>query len=328
MSWWDDSSDDGSWTESWWKCNQCSGWTPKKKGKCRRCGIKKAWGEWADLGSVIPTFPPASGVVVPGTTNRLAQRQASPPQTGQASQSPSQVDQTSDAINSYEAQLKSLPQSLEFAEIRAQMEARVATLKRSITQSKPIDAQISACSAALLRARIKLAEQTTTFQRAKSELAATEAKVQELESERQRLQCYINSSDSNTNSVQAMGGALSKVLDDMASSPLVPQDVVLQARTYMEALVSSINTVAHQAQAASAANNGNAPAGQRKTGGVKRASSCSKMQTSLPFVNTPLTVVDGDGRPYRRCVGKTETALDIRPCNDQSGNFEILPANT
>ena len=110
-------------------------------------------------------------------------KQASPPAPPhvvpeQASNQP-EITSASESIKAYELQLRSMPPTSEFADIRAQMDGRISVLKRSITQSKPIDTQLSACNAALSRARAKLSEHTDEFNQAKSNMGSSQTNVSE-----------------------------------------------------------------------------------------------------------------------------------------------------
>jgi hypothetical protein len=268
---WSQHGGDG-WEAKWWQCGACSWYTPAQKGKCRHCGIKKQWG----LTASPPRGSPSASATAPSTpasSRPLATEHIA-----------SNAQETSAQIKALEGALAQVPAGPLFETSRAVMREQIATLKASISKSKPLGLRLESCRAAVARATKRkdvaseavaaaLAEEKVT----KDELTKFTKDLTDLEAE---LAISVGSPQQSGDSVQNMTSALERVVGEMRSSPLVPANLVYQAELQMSALMEGVKQIsalalkAAQAQAEQAKKMTTPPMPARfSSGGRKRASS-------------------------------------------------------
>ena len=148
-----------------------------------------------------------------------------------------------------------MPSNAEFATLRSQMEQRIVELKRTITQSKPLNAQLAAALGAQQRALAKCEECEAEYAAARERLEVARTKKTQIDAEVARLQqCVVaQSSQTHGDSIQSLTSSLTRVLDDMSTSVHVPVNFVDDTKRAMQELLSGINFVAAQARQAAAA---------------------------------------------------------------------------
>ena len=165
MSWSSSAKGDGAlekeWWGScmWWRCT-CTQWNESAKKKCSRCGVKKAWAAVAHQhqGSQVGR----AAVQHQGVPVGRAAHQHQGVPVGHAAHQHQEV-QDADVqeeknlqmqIRDIDVALGSMPQGeANFVEVRSALEQKKEQLKRSITTSKPLVAQIESCSGAVIRAQ-------------------------------------------------------------------------------------------------------------------------------------------------------------------------------
>ena len=133
------------------------------------------------------------------------------------------LESPSSAIKHLEASLAVLPEGDLYKVPREAISARIADLKRSITQSKPLPAQFASASAALDRAIARRTKAAEAIENAALELCAAEGAVSGLESEVRRIEGDISNSSlgsaSNaSDSIQSLATSLSSGIGEMKVS--------------------------------------------------------------------------------------------------------------
>ena len=148
-----------------------------------------------------------------------------------------------------------LPDENIYMSARQALHNRIAEIKWSITQSKPLPAQLATVCAALQRARERKSNAVETLQQATEALEKTSSQVLEYESEVHRLEAEISKSSpvGNQNSIEKLAGSLQLVIAEMKSSEYVPEELIQNAKKTMEQLFADVHAVAELAKKSAAA---------------------------------------------------------------------------
>ena len=167
-------------------------------------------------------------------------------------------------ISALKASLNALPARPEFAQERAMLSARIEKAKQSITESKPTGLRLQGCQDALERAQKKqsdaqraatVAQDTLAF--AQEMLSQADAKVAQHQSELAAIEMEVAqqvvaglTAPCTASSIDGMAAALSSVVEDMRSSPVVHPTMLQQTETLMTQLLSVVRQVAQDANQA------------------------------------------------------------------------------
>ena len=236
----------------WWQCKVCEYWTPSQTKKCKGCGIKKSWAQTVTGG--IPWNPSQQSSAGASLNTVRTQLDVTTSQEQNGSN-------PSHSIKALENALAQVPTGEAFAATRDVITSQIADLKKNITRSKPMGAQLDSCKAAIERATKRKQNALEAAEKAHKDLQEAENQIEYLQKDLIDLEAQVaNHHNQDTiqqnvaqvDSVQSMADALQKVLIEMNASPTVPQETVAQAGQYMTALMSGIQNIANTAQQAAA----------------------------------------------------------------------------
>ena len=236
--WWD--QNDESWKAQWWTCKLCQQWTWHSKTKCSRCGAKKSWCQGPP-----PEVPPTTAA-------------SESPFVTQSSPATDQSSVHIDTIRQLEQTLKSLPETVAFANVRASISAEVACCKKKITESKPLPSQLASCHAALVRAQVRKAKAEEKLQQAQKEVSECTKETTDLETKVRGLEDQIARAavPPTKNSIDALASACEAVIGDMRNGN-VGDGPVSEAMAKMQQLLTGVQTIAKQSSSNVAASTAN-----------------------------------------------------------------------
>ena len=168
------------------------------------------------------------------------------------------------AIKALESALAQVPEGDTFAATRSTISAQIADLKKSITRSKPMGAQLDSCRAAIERAMKRKQCALEAAEKAHKDLQEAENQIEQLQEDLVQLEAQVASHHAQehahqnvaqVDSIQGTANALQKVLNEMQTSPTVPQESVAEAGLSMTSLMKGIQSIAVAAQQAATAQN-------------------------------------------------------------------------
>ena len=159
------------------------------------------------------------------------------------------IDDATAEIKQLEDIIKQLPAS--FTQDRLKYVARIDALKRSITEAKPLPHQLSCCSAALSRARVRAARAQEAIDKGKSELEAANAAISTLESREAELHAALNLKQEATAPVERFAQHLRDALAAVSAEANLPPRVLGACKSTLENFYAAVQVEAAQAQALS-----------------------------------------------------------------------------
>ena len=223
----------GEWPE--WKCSHCGTGNWEHYGKqakqCRVCGCKKSYAQAVQSpwqGSFRGTTPPPSS----------------------ASWSPSaqcpDKSQLQEDIKALQVALDALPAVDDNLELRTSIATKIAGKKSAITAFKPLGARIDGCRGALERALARKANAEKALGEAQAAILQADQEAVQLAQQLQQLESEVathGEQREQTDSIEGMTAALSKVISEMKSSPLVAPEILQETEAHMTKLLQGIRTI-------------------------------------------------------------------------------------
>ena len=141
----------------------------------------------------------------------------------------------------------------EMEDVKTNIEAKIAAAKRDITLSKPLPAQLAACTGALERATAKRSKAEDVLEKASRDAELAREDVTRLVSEKSRVEQSLLSTQSALPScLPSLNSSFHHILSDMQSSPGGDENIVAQAKVEVETLFNKLNGLAAAVTSASA----------------------------------------------------------------------------
>ncbi|CAE8624844.1 unnamed protein product [Polarella glacialis] len=334
-----DQAASGCWQQEWcqwWQCGHCHGYTKSPGKKCNRCGIKKSWAQIVSDGAGQQHAPRWNNngwhhhaTPTQHKPSEAPQMRAefAPPMAPQRATLGTQ-EHLATTIKSLEAAFAVVPQGDSFDSIRKEITDKISFVKRSVTQSKPVGAQLDSCRSAAQRAESRKAN-------AEAAIAAAQKQWEEAEADHMRLVIELSQLESQVapsqptlpaNSVETMVSALTNVLADMKSSAAVSPELIADAENHMALLLSGIQEIARMAQTTAAAQ---AAPGAATTGCPDALMESEDANAALAASALILTSTDPyDPQPRRTAIRakiRSERRGFTAPCHQQFQHVRNRP---
>ena len=253
--------------EQWWQCS-CQRWNKATQKKCGQCGVKKAYA--LALGGAPPRtseLQAPTHVGVPSDVGWLASPSPAPstPPPATSCPSPSAAGSEQDpreAIKGVDAALLALPCTPDLEGVRSELTKQKEQLKKKIIQMRPLGSQLDTCKAAVERAAKRKAECCKALEAAQhatrvaeTDLSANTAELAELE-----VAVASEGASQQPSSLTILTSALSRVMSELKSSPVVPQNITENAEMQMTKLMNDLLLLSQQATSAAAMSSPPTPA--------------------------------------------------------------------
>ena len=234
----------------WWQCSnkKCGFWN--RKGKCSSCGLKKSWGQQFESSAWDVEATTAQ-------TEKANQKLAAASSLIHDTTLPDELPKGAkgEQLRQLEMSLKSIPEGEEFDQTRQTISNNIASVKRSITVSKPIGSQIDSCRAAIGRAEKRRDSCKEQLSAASASLDAAEADLAQKHAEFAKLESQIVAA-SQPDCIHASAVTLTRVIGEMAQSPLIPPEALASVNEQVVKLITTLNEVAALAQSVAQAQTG------------------------------------------------------------------------
>ena len=154
--------------------------------------------------------------------------------------------QLQEDIKALQAALDLLPDVTDNAELRSSLATKIAGKKAAIIACKPLGARIDGCRGALERAQTRKANAMRSLSEAQAAIEQSDLEVAHLALQLQQLESEVATHaepSEQANSIEGMASALSRVLTEMKSSPMVVPETWRETEVHMTNLKKGIRTI-------------------------------------------------------------------------------------
>ena len=142
--------------------------------------------------------------------------------------------------------LDALPAVDDNLELRTSIATKIAGKKSAITAFKPLGARIDGCRGALERALARKANAEKALGEAQAAILQADQEAVQLAQQLQQLESEVathGEQREQTDSIEGMTAALSTVISEMKSSPLVAPEILQETEVHMTNLLQGIITI-------------------------------------------------------------------------------------
>ena len=221
--------------------------------------------------------PPAQHLAQHGPAPRKIEAMVggAPPRGGEPRCAEAHRDRSSE-IKGLEQTLRTIPNGLHFDDLRGNIKAQIQELKREITKSRPLGAQVDTCKSAMDRAERRKSEALDAMAAAKLQIEEADAEITRLQEELKDLQSMVQAhpsahadAEDGGDCMEVMVSAMQRVMEEMRSSGRVAPQLIAQAEKDAEKLTNGIGAIAALARTAAPAVHARAHA---RTGGPQAPS--------------------------------------------------------
>jgi hypothetical protein len=266
-------------TSNSWTCKLCQADNQAKGKACRNCRASRTYAD------AVMAKPPAAAQHQhghgqhayqfphrnPANGNALQQQLAdvvrlmegrsgphppTPSQTALAPKDGAERQTLVKQLQQLEASLNHLPDSPEFMDIRAHINAQHAQAKAKLASTRPLGARLDGCKAALERTRHRAATCLAAESAAQFARAEAQAQVVQLESELAELESMVSddvTKQESTTCLTRLQAEMMRVVTEMAQSSHVDKPEVDAVMASMTSLFQGVTSIAARCQASATA---------------------------------------------------------------------------
>lgn len=294
--------------EQWWAC-PCGRWNKLAQKQCGQCKIKRSYLEVLTSAPMLSPWSSRTPASYPHSCYPPSELGQVPSVVTVASSTSTTAWEADpkEEIKEVDVALQSLPQTPVFHNARQELLAQKEILKKKIIQSRPLGSQLDSCRGAVERAQRRHSEcmQAVVDAQAAVEQAATDLALKK--KELAELEAAVSAEAAHGNSLDCLTSALSRVMAELKTSPVVPAHITMGAEAQMTKLMQDLLLVSKHASTVASSQASQAPAAaaqcEAAPGALKEIPVPDLGET--PQVQSASAAAASCGPVRRRCNTKT-----------------------